>query len=138
MKRDSLALTLALDPVQLGQKLRIARRLTLLSYALLLGLYTLLNLTRADGNMGWWLMQCVPLLIFIPALIGNHYKAYSWLCFVVLLFYFTAVVPMLMGNPAEWSYWAQLGLIISLFISAMLTSRWRQRQMILQQQEPAA
>lgn len=136
MKPDALTQTLALDPQALARRLRIARSLTLLGYGALLGLYTLLNLTRADGTPGWWLMQCIPLLIFIPGLIGHHYKTYSWLCFVVLM-YFVAVVPPLMADSREWHHWLQLLLILLVFNASMLTSRWRQRQMILEQQPSA-
>lgn len=117
----------------LNKRVKIGRLLTLHCYGALLLLYTVLNILADTQQLNWWLIQCVPLLIFIPGLRSNHYKTYSWLCFVTLI-YFTALVPEVMSPVSEWSHWLQLALISTLFCAAMMTSRWRQRQMIQQQE----
>ncbi len=116
----------------LTKRVRIARLISLHAYGGLILLYSLLNYLAESDGFSWWLIQCVPLLIFIPGLIGNHYKTYSWLCFVVLI-YFTALVPVLMSDAATGNHWVQMLLIVILFVGAMMTSRWRQRQMILEE-----
>ena len=66
--------------------------------------------------------QSLPLLIVLPGLSRHYYKAYSWLCFITLI-YFTAYVVEVGSPLREWTDY--LGLILSmlLFISAMFTSR---------------
>lgn len=124
----------ALAPEAINKRVRVARLITLHAYGALLAFYGIFNYLSETGDMRWWLIQSVPLLIFIPGLKGHHYKTYSWLCFVTLI-YFTALVPLVMSHAASGWHWLQLVLIVILFNSAMMTSRWRQRQMINEQQE---
>lgn len=73
------------------------------------------------------IIQVLPLVIFIPGLIHKkHYKTYSWLCFVVLL-YFTAYVTEIGSPLMRWTDIAGLLLSIGLFVSAMMASRFMQR-----------
>jgi uncharacterized membrane protein len=112
------------DALVLGKKLRAGRWLTLGCYAGLLLLFTLLNIMRDAGNLKLWMMQCIPLLVFIPALRNETHRSYSWLCFVALM-YFVAIVPLLMGRW-WWSDWLITILVTVLFIASMMTSRWLQ------------
>lgn len=112
------------DAISLEKKLRIGRWLTLGCYASLLLLFTLLNLLRETGNIKLWLVQCIPLLIFIPALRYETHRSYSWLCFVALM-YFVAIVPLLMSRW-WWSDWLITLLVTVLFTASMMTSRWLQ------------
>lgn len=114
----------AADATILEKKLRLGRRLTLGCYAGLLVLFTLLNLVRESGSFKFWLMQCIPLLVFIPALRNETHRSYSWLCFVALM-YFVAIIPLLMGRW-WWSDWLITLLVTVLFIASMMTSRWLQ------------
>ena len=124
-----------LDKMQ--SKLRIALTLCLLSYAALLLLFVVYNITTDDGSVQLWLVQSLPLMIFIPGILRTtepqSWRTYSWLCFVILI-YFTHAVTNCMSPLVNWKDIAQLGLSISLFISAMMTSRWLQRSRILQQE----
>lgn len=112
------------DAIALEKKLLVGRRLTLGCYFGLLALFTLLNLIRETGNIKLWLMQVIPLLVFIPALRYETHRSYSWLCFVALM-YFVAIIPMLMGRW-WWSDWLITLLVSVLFIASMMTSRWLQ------------
>lgn len=112
------------DAIVLEKKLRIGRLLTLGCYTGLLLLFTLLNLVRETGNVKLWLVQCIPLLIFIPALRNETHRSYSWLCFVALM-YFVAIIPMLMSRW-WWSDWLITLLVTVLFTASMMTSRWLQ------------
>lgn len=106
------------------RKLQWGRGIALLSYAGLLVLFSLLNLVRESGSLKLWLVQVIPLLIFIPGLLRQAHRTYSWLCFVVLI-YFVAIVPLVVGRGG-WSDWLITLLCVSLFTSAMMTSRWLQ------------
>jgi len=107
-------------------RLRSAQVCTLICYAGLLLLFVYLNLSQVHGSFSKWLMQSVPLLVVLPGLIRNNYRAYSWLCFIVLL-YFTAYVAEVMSPLYVWTDAVALTFSVILFIGAMLTSRWLQR-----------
>ena len=112
------------DSVVLYKKLRIGRLLVRASYIGLLVLFTLLNLINENGKITLWLLQIIPLLIFIPALLRETHRTYSWLCFVALM-YFAAIIPLLMSRWL-WSDWLITLLVSVMFIAAMMTSRWLQ------------
>ena len=96
-------------------------------YLFLLCLLITTNIINPDGKITLLLFQSLPLLVVLPGLYRNHYRAYSWLCFIVLM-YFTAYVVEVGSPLREWT--DVLGLILSvmLFISAMFTSRQLQRR----------
>ena len=112
------------DSVVLHKKLRIGRALVQICYVGLLLLLTLLNLLRENGSVALWLLQIIPLLVFIPALLRETHRTYSWLCFVALM-YFAAIIPLLMSRWL-WSDWLITVLVSVMFIAAMMTSRWLQ------------
>jgi|GEM_PF-1371602 len=112
------------DSVVLHKKLRIGRALVHICFVGLLLLFTLINLIRANGNFKLWMLQIIPLLIFIPALLRETHRTYSWLCFVALM-YFAAIIPLLMSRWL-WSDWVITVLVSVMFVAAMMTSRWLQ------------
>lgn len=102
------------------------------SYGLLLALLVLLYFINSHSSFLFLVVQLVPLLIFVPGLVRNTHRTYSWLCFVVLI-YFVAIIPLVMGRGL-WSDWLMTLLCVSLFCSAMMTSRWLQYWNYYQQQ----
>lgn len=108
------------------RRLIAARTLVLVCYAGLLLLFTALTLFHPDPNWALWIAQVVPLLIFAVGLVRGHHRTYSWLCFVVLL-YFTWSVTNVMSPFAYWRDYLVLLITVILFISAMMASRWRQQ-----------
>ncbi len=112
------------DALVLEKKLRTGKLITLLSFGGLLIIFTLLNLTSEKLNLVFWLFQMFPLLIFIPLLRKPTHRTYSWLCFVSLM-YFVGIIPLLMSSWT-FAYWLITLLTCSLFVGAMMTSRWLQ------------
>jgi uncharacterized membrane protein len=112
------------DAVVLEKKLRVGQRICNLSYVALLFTLTLNYLLSNDMKLMHLLIAILPLAIFIPGLRKPHHRTYSWLCFVLLM-YFLFLVPLLMSY---WSliYWVLTLLVSVLFITAMMTSRWLQ------------
>lgn len=112
------------DAVVLEKKLRLGQGICNLSYLALLFTLTLNYLLSSDMKLMHLLVAILPLAIFIPALRKPHHRTYSWLCFVLLM-YFLFLVPLLMSY---WSlmYWVLTLLVSTLFITAMMTSRWLQ------------
>jgi len=112
------------DSVVLNKKLRIGRGIVRTTYISMLVLLTLLNLINENGKLLLWLLQIIPLLVFIPAFLRETHRTYSWLCFVALM-YFAAIIPLLMSRWL-WSDWLITFLTSAMFIAAMMTSRWLQ------------
>lgn len=112
------------DAVVLEKKLRLGQGICNLSYVALLFMLTLNYLLSDDIKLMHLLVAILPLAIFIPGLRKPHHRTYSWLCFVLLM-YFLFLVPLLMSY---WSltYWILTILVSVLFITAMMTSRWLQ------------
>jgi len=109
-------------------KLLWARAMVLSSFFSLLGLFCFLTLSRDDGSFSFLLVESLPLLIFTPGLVRDirraSHRTYSWLCFVMLI-YFVAIVPIVMGR-GSWSDWVITALVCILFIASMMSARWLQ------------
>ncbi len=95
---------------------------TLIAYFLL---FAINNTVAESGSWRFFLVQTLPLAIFIPGMVKQRYKTYSWLCFATLL-YFTAYVVEVGSPMGTLSDIIGLVLSIVLFIAAMYTSRWLQ------------
>ena len=124
------------------KSLRIARGICLTCYGILLLLFTVQNIVSAGGGIKLWLVQTLPLLIFIPGLIQQRFRTYSWICFVILL-YFTWSVVNAMSPFMRWQDILVVVLSVTIFISAMMASRWLQYWQYFQsqnktQQQPEA
>lgn len=112
------------ESVLIHKKLQLGRYITWGSYLGMLLIFTLLNLAADNRSLKFWFVQTIPLLIFIPGLVHETHRTYSWLCFVILM-YFLFYVPLAMGRNL-WSDWLVIFLCCTLFIAAMMTSRWLQ------------
>lgn len=108
------------------RKLQVARTLVIGSYVGLLVLFSVLTLLQTDPNLPLWVVQVVPLLIFAPGLWRGRHRTYSWLCFVVLI-YFTWAVTNTLSPLVYWRDYLVVLLTVVLFSSAMMASRWRQQ-----------
>ena len=96
-------------------------------YLALLSLLLLKNLFSPDGSIILLFFQSLPLLVVLPGLYRNHYKAYSWLCFIILIYFIAYVAEV--GSPLrEWTDYLGLILSVLLFVSTMFTSRQLQRR----------
>ncbi len=69
----------------------------------------------------------LPLLIFVPAVYRASPRGLAFLCFVCLI-YFCVIVTRLFAPDADLFDAAALIGVVTLFIAAMLCSRWRRRQ----------
>jgi len=109
---------------------RHARRATLIAFGLLLLVITVNRWLTPVG--GWrengiiWLIQCAPLLIFLPGLWRGVVSTYAWLGFVVLVYFAGAVTRLFLPH---WRALDTINLILTvvLFVFALLFIRWRAR-----------
>ena len=112
------------DSVLLHKKLRFGQLVCNSCYIALLVVFTLNYFINDNVKLATWLVSVFPLLIFIPGLLKPKHRTYSWMCFVLLM-YFLFLIPLLMSSW-HWSYWIMTILVTVLFIASMMTSRWLQ------------
>jgi len=72
------------------------------------------------------LIQTLPLLIFVSGLWRGFVRTYSWLCFVILI-YFCITVTSLFIQSGRLVVWLELVLVVGLFIASVLFIRWKSR-----------
>ena len=96
------------------------------SYLLLLLVVILDSLQASQHQLTALTLYTLPLLLLLPGLIQRHYRSYSWLCFLMLI-YFTSYVVQVYSSTRGIYDWAGLTLSVILFVSAMYASRWLQR-----------
>lgn len=110
-----------------ARKLHIAQRLNWVCYGGLMLLFAVWNLFVPDGSIKLWILQTVPLLLVLPGLLKSHYRSYLWLCFILLLYITASIVDVMMPGRG-WQHGVLLVLSLTLFFSAMMTSRWQRMQ----------
>jgi len=121
-------------PPEKPPRLQWSIRLSALSLLSLLLLFSWRNLSGEDGSWLRWLIQCLPLAMFIPGMLVAWPRTYSWLCFVVLLYLIPAMTQVVMGigyrgaesPPGQLGDWVSLVLLLVLFFTAAFNSRWLQ------------
>lgn len=108
-------------------KMQRATSITYILFAALIVLILYWNITRETGfKISIMVFQTLPLLALLPGMVQKAYRSYSWLCFL-LLFYFIFAVQLVFSSIRQTSDYIFLILIICLFVSSMMTSRWLQR-----------
>ena len=110
-------------------RLKIILWLIASSYLLLLVTITIDALKVKEGFSGIWLLQILPLLLLLPGLLKQHYRSFSWLCFLMLA-YFTGYVVQVYSPTRDPQDWISLALTLIIFIAGMFASRWLQRRKI--------
>lgn len=119
--------TLSNDRDTLVKKFTLTRNLTFIFFAGLIIALIVSHLLRPQGiNWVILLAQITPLIAFIPGLTSQYYRAFSWLCFLMLLYFIFAVMESL-ASTATISDHVFLILIVTTFITSMMCSRYAQR-----------
>ena len=108
----------------LGTKLRIARQITWGCLILFL-LVLLLNGLHASMPLSLMIFTFLPISILLPGLYAERYKTISMLCFVTLLYFIVTVSNLFAPNGSLYDV-AELVLLVVMFNSAMMYSRWKQ------------
>ncbi|MBQ0797940.1 MAG: DUF2069 domain-containing protein [Porticoccaceae bacterium] len=107
----------------LQQKVKFARRVTLISFALLL-----IGLTGSvfSGNTSPKLLipALLPLLIFLPGILKSQPSSLILLCFVSLLYFCVITVNVFESDRSIYDILALVSVVV-LFVVAMFFSRWQ-------------
>ncbi|WP_019602718.1 DUF2069 domain-containing protein [Teredinibacter turnerae] len=112
----------------LNTKLRFSLIATYVGLAALILLFFAWNFLRHSGpNWVVFIAQSLPLAALLPGMLTGYYRSFSWLCFVILIYFVKAVDGALISTAG---YLDILFLILTvyIFIAAMLASRWSQRK----------
>lgn len=107
-------------------RIAVARAVTAASLASLAAAITA-GILSGDTPALLLLPALLPLLIFVPAVYRARPRGLALLCFVCLL-YFCVIVTRLFAPDADLFDAAALIAVVTLFIAAMLCSRWRRSQ----------
>ena len=121
---------MSVAPNEAIQRLAVWSRRAMLGFYGLLLLFFSMNTLVAPScerqpNVTIWLLHCLPLLMFLPAVLKSSLRGMSWMCFVLLGYFVVAVLGAFICP----SYWVSLELaaIVCLFIAAMFNVRWMAR-----------
>lgn len=106
--------------------LKLARRIVLGScYGLVL--YFLATSLRAVNGLSLgalviWLIQIIPLAIFLPSLHGDRLRSYAWVSFVVLLYFIHGVLVAFEPERRLYGF-VEVGLCALLFTGLIIYIR---------------
>lgn len=111
----------------LEPRVKLSRALSLASFAGLALLLLVWNLAFANlhGARTWVVLgiQLIPLLLVAPGMIAGNPRAHAWVCFIVNLYFIQGVLAAI--DPARMIYgWLETLISLTLFISALLYTRW--------------
>ncbi|GAB6389568.1 DUF2069 domain-containing protein [Stutzerimonas marianensis] len=111
----------------LTPRVRLSRAVALASFVGLAVLLLVWNLAFADlhGARTWVVVgiQLVPLLLVAPGMIAGSPRAHAWTCFIVNLYFIQGVLAAI--DPARMLYgWVEALVSLTLFVSALLYTRW--------------
>lgn len=111
----------------LKPRVKISRAISMASFIGLALLLLVWNLAFAElyGARTWVVIsiQLIPLLLVAPGMISGSPRAHAWTCFIVNLYFIQGVLAAI--DPARMIYgWLQASISLTLFISALLYTRW--------------
>ncbi|MCD5975271.1 DUF2069 domain-containing protein [Pseudomonas quasicaspiana] len=111
----------------LEPRVKISRLISLSSFFGLIALLSIYYLWIADlhGARPWviLLIELVPLLLFAPGIISGSPRAYSWLCFVINLYFIKGALAAFDPNRSLFGILEMLA-SLGVFVSALLYIRW--------------
>lgn len=115
-----------LDPaIRWAHRIAVASLLILIGYYLLLTLYlTPLDKAPSPAMAG---LLVIPLLAFLPALLLKNHRGMIGLCFVILLYFVSAVLNVFSPIYGVLAY-LDVAATVILFVSTMIVARWKLKQ----------
>lgn len=80
-----------------------------------------------SARIAIFLFSSVPLLIFVPGLLRDSDRTYTWICFVILGYFTYSVTALAIPSQAAPIDWIFCGLTVTLFTFAMMFVRYKKR-----------
>ncbi len=81
-------------------------------------------------NVVIWLIQLLPLLVFLPGIFKNLRRHIAGFCYVLLIYFVGIGANMFVQQTAVYT-WSSLVLIIGLYTSGMMHVRWTRHGVIV-------
>ncbi|MBA2777425.1 DUF2069 domain-containing protein [Billgrantia kenyensis] len=106
------------------------RQVVLISYITLLALLVWSGMAMEAGAnpLTPILIRTLPLLLFLPSILGKRPRGHAWLCFVSLLYFIQGVMVATLPGQGLLGM-AEALAALGLFSGAMFYARFRSRQM---------
>ena len=107
-----------------------AHKATLALMAIYLGVLTVyvLNLQWSGliEHFAWlrWALNCLPILLFLPAIVKRNARSAIWFCFILLVYFMNAVVDCF-AQQLRWIAIIEVITVTLLFSCAMMFARWQ-------------
>jgi uncharacterized membrane protein len=109
-----------------NNKVNVILASTYIGYIGLLALFSYTYISNSNHSWKLLIFQSLPLLTVLPGIAKKHYRAHSWLCFIILAYFMAYVVEV--GSPlGELTDWIGLTFSVIVFVGAMMSSRYLQR-----------
>lgn len=107
-----------------------SRQLVLGSYLVLLALLAWSGLTMEAGSSSVTpvLIRTLPLVLFLPSIVGKRARGHAWLAFVSLLYFVQGVMVATLPGQGLLGV-AEAVASLSLFTGCMFYARFRSRQL---------
>lgn len=114
-----------------------SRQLVVGGYILLLALLTLSGLTMQVGDNPLMpiLIRSLPLVLFLPSILGKRPRGHAWLAFVSLLYFVQGVMVATLPGQGLLGV-AEALAALALFTGCMFYARFRSRQLKFQHANP--
>ncbi len=71
-----------------------------------------------------WTLNCLPIVLFVPAIIKRNARSAIWLCFILLVYFMNAVVDCF-ADQTRWIALIEVLVVTLLFCAAMMFARWQ-------------
>lgn len=114
------------DTQELNNRIRIMRYSVMVSWIGLVLLLTFSSWVMTPPGVRplvIWLIQCGPLLVFLPGLWKGYIRAHLWLCFLILFYFIQGVLAAFRPDDLVIGV-IQVVLTLDLFIAATFYCRW--------------
>lgn len=106
---------------------RLMRKICLIACAALVLLYAVKTLLfwgkPVEVRLSVFAVQLMPFLIVLPGMLKSKWSSFTWLTFIVQLYFMTAVLALFKPG-GSYLDWGILLLVAVIFTSALLFVRW--------------
>jgi uncharacterized membrane protein len=113
------------------KRLALTTTLCLFAYFALLLLFFFKTVALPIGgrspNITMWVIHALPLLMFLPGMLRGNYRSYTWLAFMILMYFLLSVEGVFAPEPSHY-HSLSLVLVVVIFTTCVLIIRWKGMQ----------
>ena len=109
------------------KRLALAVKICLVAYFALQLLYFFKTVAMPMGgrapNFTIWAVHALPLLLCLPGMLRGNYRSYTWLSFLILMYFLSSVEGVFAPESSHY-HSVSLVLVVVIFIACVLIIRW--------------